>query len=140
MVDPNEGIRFRGLTIPDCQKQLPKAPGGFQPLPEGLFWLLCTGDVPNDAQVQAVSKEWAERARLPAHCVATLNGLPKDVHPMTQLSIGILSCANESKFQKAYRSGVKKTQYWEVSLDVTVVNAVLLNFYRSMFTKTLWTL
>lgn len=34
------GIRFRGLTIPDCQEQLPKAPGGNEPLPEALFHLL----------------------------------------------------------------------------------------------------
>lgn len=35
VVDPQEGIRFRGLTIKDCQNLLPKAPGGEQPLPEG---------------------------------------------------------------------------------------------------------
>ena len=28
VLDPEEGIRFRGYTIPDCQKLLPKAPGG----------------------------------------------------------------------------------------------------------------
>lgn len=51
VLDPDEGIRFRGLSIPECQKVLPKAPGGQEPLPEGLFWLLITGDVPTDAQV-----------------------------------------------------------------------------------------
>jgi citrate synthase len=56
VLDPDEGIRFRGYTIPDCQKLLPKAPGGEQPLPEGLFWLLLTGKVPTEAQVQGVSK------------------------------------------------------------------------------------
>merc|ERR1719348_2500194 len=43
VLDPEEGIRFRGLSIPECQDQLPKAVGGQEPLPEGLFWLLCTG-------------------------------------------------------------------------------------------------
>ncbi|KAJ8140470.1 hypothetical protein OY671_006339, partial [Metschnikowia pulcherrima] len=28
VLDPIEGIRFRGRTIPDIQKELPKAPGG----------------------------------------------------------------------------------------------------------------
>lgn len=51
VLDPDEGIRFRGLSIPECQKVLPKAPGGSEPLPEGLFWLLITGDVPSEAQV-----------------------------------------------------------------------------------------
>ena len=36
VLDSEEGIRFRGKTIPECQKLLPKAPGGEEPLPEGL--------------------------------------------------------------------------------------------------------
>ena len=47
-----QGIRFRGYTIPECQELLPKAPGGGEePLPEGLFWLLMTGEIPSEAQV-----------------------------------------------------------------------------------------
>ena len=51
VLDADEGIRFRGYTIPECQELLPKAPGGAEPLPEGLFWLLMTGDIPTEAQV-----------------------------------------------------------------------------------------
>ena len=40
LLDPMEGIRFRGFSIPQVQKKLPKAKGGNQPLPEGIFWLL----------------------------------------------------------------------------------------------------
>ena len=36
VLDSEEGIRFRGKTIPECQELLPKAPGGKEPLPEGL--------------------------------------------------------------------------------------------------------
>lgn len=61
VLDADEGIRFRGMSIPECQQQLPKAKGGEEPLPEGLFWLLVTGDVPTEAQVKALSKEWAQR-------------------------------------------------------------------------------
>ena len=42
-LDPEEGIRFRGLTIPECQARLPAAKEGGEPLPEGIFWLLMTG-------------------------------------------------------------------------------------------------
>ena len=56
VLDPEEGIEFRGYTIPQCQELLPKAPGGEEPLPEGLFWLLCTGEIPTEDQVKAVSK------------------------------------------------------------------------------------
>ena len=37
VLDSEEGIRFRGKTIPECQKLLPKAPGGEEPLPEGPY-------------------------------------------------------------------------------------------------------
>lgn len=47
----SQGIRFRGYSIPECQQLLPKAPGGEEPLPEGLFWLLITGQVPTEEQV-----------------------------------------------------------------------------------------
>lgn len=113
VLDPDEGIRFRGLSIPECQQVLPKAPGGSEPLPEGLFWLLITGDVPTEAQVKALSKEWAERAELPAHVVQLLNNLPSTVHPMSQISAAITVLNTESKFAKAYSSGVHKSKYWE---------------------------
>lgn len=50
VLDPEEGIRFRGYTIPECQEKLPKW-GGEEPVPEGIWWLLCTGDIPTDKQV-----------------------------------------------------------------------------------------
>ena len=51
VLDPDEGIRFRGYTIPECQDLLPHAEGGAEPLPEGLFWLLVTGEIPTNEQV-----------------------------------------------------------------------------------------
>lgn len=54
VLDPEEGIRFRGYSIPECQKMLPHVPGGEEPLPEGIWWLLCTGDVPNEKQTAAI--------------------------------------------------------------------------------------
>ncbi|GFR82219.1 citrate synthase, partial [Elysia marginata] len=56
VLDPDEGIRFRGFSIPECQEKLPRAPGGEEPLPEGLFWLLLTGEIPSKEQVEAVTK------------------------------------------------------------------------------------
>ena len=57
LLDPEEGIRFQGLTINDCRKQLPKADNGSEePLPEGVFWLLLTGEVPSEEQVKAFLK------------------------------------------------------------------------------------
>lgn len=56
VLDADEGIRYRGKTLFECKEQLPKAPGGTQMLPEGVFWLLLTGEVPTDEQSAALSK------------------------------------------------------------------------------------
>lgn len=104
VLDADEGIRFRGLSIPECQKVLPRAPKGCEPLPEGLFWLLCTGDVPTDAQAKSLSKEWAERAALPTHVVTMLNNMPNTLHPMSQFSAAVTALNHDSKYAKAYAS------------------------------------
>lgn len=119
VLDADEGIRFRGYSIPECQKLLPKAPGGCEPLPEGLFWLLITGEIPTPEQVKWVSKTWAERAELPSHVVTMLNNLPNTVHPMTQLTSAVALLNSESKFVQAYTNGVHKSQYWEVSFRLS---------------------
>jgi len=139
VLDPEEGIRFRGLSIPQCQGMLPKAKGGEEPLPEGLFWLLITGDVPNEAQVKSISKEWANRADLPSHVVTMLNNFPTNLHPMSQFSAAITALNSESKFAKAYSEGVHKSKYWEYvyedSMDLiaklpTVAATIYRNLYR----------
>ena len=73
---------------------------GEEPLPEGLFWLLLTGEIPTEAQVRAVSKEWASRAALPGHVVTMLNNFPESVHPMSQFAAAITALNSESKFAK----------------------------------------
>ena len=50
-LDPEEGIRYRGLTLPEVFDKLPKPPDGEMPYVEGLFYLLLTGDIPNEAEI-----------------------------------------------------------------------------------------
>lgn len=39
------------------------------------------------------------------------------MHPMTQLSAGVLVCQPSSKFVEAYTNGIHKTKYWEPTLE-----------------------
>jgi citrate synthase len=84
-----EGIRFRGKSIPECQKLLPKAPGGAEPLPEALFWLLITGEIPTQDQVTELSKDWAARAAIPEFVEELLDRCPPSLHPMSQFSLAV---------------------------------------------------
>src|SRR5690606_5407944 len=64
-VDPSEGIRFRGLTINETLKALPKAKGGKLPMVGALYYLLLVGEVPTKDQALEVEYEWGRRASVP---------------------------------------------------------------------------
>lgn len=138
VLDPEEGIRFRGRTIPDIKSELPTINGSSEPVPEALFWLLLTGEVPTEAQVKAFSADLASRSEVPEHVIKLLDSLPKDLHPMAQLSIAVNALESESKFAKAYARGVNKREYWsytfEDSLDLLGKLPVIASkIYRNIF-------
>jgi len=112
-LDPNEGIRFRGYTIPEVREKLPKAPGTEEPLPEGMFYLLLTGDIPTYEDCQAITEEWRKRSALPKYLIDVLNTVPADTHPMTQFALAILQLQKESVFAERYRQGMHKLDYWD---------------------------
>jgi len=112
-LDPIEGIRFRSFNIPELREKLPKAPGGEEPLPEGIFYLLLTGDLPTDADVKEITAEWQKRSKLPKYLLDTLKAVPKDTHPMTQFALGILALQKDSLFAEKYRVGMSKMEYWD---------------------------
>jgi len=116
-LDSDEGIRFRGYSIPEIQRVLPPARGGRQPLPEGLFFLLLTGDVPTKEEVDEISAEWRSPDALPAHTRAVLDAMPIDSHPMTQFALGIQSMQADSIFAREYREGRAKTELWSPMFD-----------------------
>lgn len=120
LLDTEEGIRFRGYTIPECQKLLPTAPGGEEPLPESLFWLLLTGDIPTDKQIDALRSDLAARSKLPQSVIDTVDALPTEMHPMTQFSIAILAMQQQSVMAQQYSKGTPKSMYWEHCLEDTM--------------------
>ncbi len=112
-LDPNEGIRFRGYSLPELRQKLPKLTPEGEPLPEGLFYLMLIGEVPEKEDVMNISRDWATRSHVPQHTFDIIDALPKTARPMTMFSAAITSLATESVFQKAYRSGVHKKFYWD---------------------------
>ncbi|MFC2166189.1 citrate/2-methylcitrate synthase, partial [Acidobacteriota bacterium] len=116
-LDPFEGIRFRGYNIPQLREKLPKAPGGEEPLPEGIFYLLLTGDLPTEDDVAEVGEEWKKRGELPQYAIDVLNAMPNDTHPMTQFSAGIVALQRDSVFSQQYREGISKMEYWDPTFE-----------------------
>lgn len=120
LLDSNEGIRFRGFSIPELREKLPKADGGSEPLPEGLFYLMLVGEVPSKDDVDHISATWARRSHVPNHVFSVIEALPVSTHPMTQFCTAILALQTESKFAKAYAEGINKKSHWDYVYEDTM--------------------
>ena len=116
-LDPFEGIRFRGKTIPETFEALPKVPGKEYPYVEGFFYFLMTGEIPTMDETLEVVEEFKKRRKLPDYVKNILRAMPLDTHPMTMFSAGIVSMQRESEFVKRYNEGMGKMDYWEPMLE-----------------------
>jgi citrate synthase len=117
-LDPQEGIRFRGKTIPETFAALPKVPGSDQPYVEGFFYFLLTGDIPTAAQAEEVAADWRSRAALPGYVAEVLRAMPGDSHPMAMLSTGVLVMQRESTFARRHGEGtLKKNDFWDPTYE-----------------------
>ena len=112
LLDAEEGIRFRGYSIPELREKLPRLEGTTEPLPEGLFYLMLIGKIPTYDEMYEVGSNWTKRAIVPKHVFEVIDALPISTHPMTQFSIAIMAMQTESEFAAAYRNGVNKKDYW----------------------------
>lgn len=120
LLDSEEGIRFRGYSIPELRELLPKAEGGIEPLPEGLFYLMLVGELPTQEDVDHLSSVLAKRSNIPKHVFDVLDKMPSSTHPMTLFCQGVMALQTESKFAKAYKEGISKKDHWEYIYEDTL--------------------
>ncbi|QZT38556.1 citrate (Si)-synthase [Halosquirtibacter xylanolyticus] len=116
-LDPYEGIRYRGFTLPELYKVLPRKNPEGEPLAEGVFFLLLTGDVPTIEEVEFIRQDWVQRSNVPDHVFRTIDALPSSSKPMTRFSTAILASATQSQFQKKHRNGLRKEDYWDSTYE-----------------------
>ena len=128
----------------ECRKLLPKVEGGQEPLPEGLFWLLLTGEIPNREQVLSVTEEWNQRAKdcpVPKNLERIIKENCNDMHPMSQLSMALLVLQQNSVFSKKYNAGLlDKSEYWDSAYEdvanlISVLPEVASMIYRNTYGK-----
>jgi len=112
-LDPNEGIRYRGYTLPEVFEKLPKPKGAEMPYVEGLFYLLLTGEIPTESQVSDCVDEFAKRRIVPRYIYELIDSFPCCSHPMTIFSSAIISMHRESFFTKKYFAGIPKEDHWD---------------------------
>src|SRR5687768_2463169 len=120
LLDSQEGIRFRGYSIPELREKLPKAPEGSEPLPEGLFYLMLLGDLPNEEDVHHITNVWQRRSHVPSHVFDVIDSFPTYAHPMTMFVAAVMALQTEGHFVKEYAKGLNKKDYWNPTYDDTM--------------------
>jgi len=130
VVYPDKGLIIRGYPIMDLRDKWP----------EEIFYLLCTGILPDKAALKALQKELANRSKVPGYVWKVLEAMPKNSHPMVMLDTAILVMQRESEFKKAYDKGMKKTDYWKPTLEDSLnllakLPGIAAGVYRMRFNK-----
>ena len=105
------------MSIFDFRKNAPSSIPGGEPIPESVLWLLLTGEMPTESEMSAFKDEMFVRGALTADEEAMIKSFPRDMHAMTQFSMGILACQPRSHFLQAYSDGVHKTKLWEPTFE-----------------------
>ncbi|MDE3124509.1 MAG: citrate (Si)-synthase, eukaryotic [Bacteroidota bacterium] len=117
LLDAQEGIRFRGYSIPELQQSLPKAHPNGEPLPEGLFYLMLIGELPTEEDAHHITNVWQRRSHVPTHVFKAIDALPLSAHPMTMFVVGVMALQTESDFAREYAKGISKKDYWNPVYD-----------------------
>ena len=130
-LDPMEGIRFRGYTLPEVFKKLPKPKGREMPYVEGLLYLLLTGDIPSEEEVEDVIDEFGKRRIVPRYVYEVIDAFPCVSHPMAMFSSAILTMNRESFFNKKYHGGINKLDYWESTYEDVLNLLAKLHFLKT---------
>lgn len=130
LVEPHRGLLIRGIPIMDLSDKLP----------EEIFYLLLTGELPDQDALNALQKDLKSREKVPQYVWNVLDCASDETHPMTMLSGAILAMQRDSLFAKKYREGVPKTEYWKLALEdaltlIARLPSIAAWIYRKRFHK-----
>ena len=129
-VPPDRGLLIRNIPIGELTDKLP----------EEIFFLLCTGELPTEGELKDLQKEYSDNGDVPQYVWDVLGAMPKDSHPMAMFDTGILVMEKESVFRQRYTEGMTKMEYWEPTLVDSInllakLPALAAGVYRMRFEK-----
>jgi citrate synthase len=130
VVPPDKGLIIRDIPLKDLTDRMP----------EEIFWLLCTGDLPNKDELKDLQDEYHKKGGVPDYVWKVLEAMPKDSHPMCMLDTGILVMEGESQYRKRYTEGMRKEEYWEPTLEdcirlLAILPELAAGVYRMRYNK-----
>lgn len=124
------GLIIRGIPILELTDKLP----------EEIFYLLLTGELPDNEALEDLQWELRRRSDVPFYVWNTINALPMETHPMVMLNSAVLVMENESFFRKRYDEGMPKDMLWEPMLWdslnlIARIPIIAAYIYRRKFNK-----
>ncbi len=90
------------------------------PYVEGLFFLLLTGEMPTESQVSDVINDFSNRRILPRYVYEVIDAYPCCSHPMSIFSSAVMTMQRESFFNRKYKAGLNKMDYWDSTYEDAV--------------------
>ena len=124
-VDPEKGLFIRGIPVSELTERLP----------EEIFYLLCTGELPDEEALISLQEDLKARAVIPNYLWDMIKTLPQGTHPMVLFSMAIMSLQRYSVFARRYSEGLRKSDFWQATLDdalqiIAKIPAIAAGIYR----------
>lgn len=124
------GLIIRGIPILELTNKLP----------EEIFYLLVSGDLPDEAALKDLQEELHKRSDVPQYIWDIIDAMPGDSHPMMMLNASVLALQNESLFSKKYDEGISKDEYWDPMFEdclnlIAKMPVIAAYIYRKRFNK-----
>ncbi|MDP8206104.1 MAG: citrate (Si)-synthase [Candidatus Electryonea clarkiae] len=107
LVEPDKGLIIQGYPLLDIKDLWP----------EETFYLLLTGEMPDEAAKKDLMAEYDKRANVPDYVWDVLYAMPEDSHPMCMFDTAILVMEKESAFREWYDKGMTKADYWKPTYE-----------------------
>ncbi len=129
-VSPDSGLIIRGFPLLEITNILP----------EEVFFLLLTGELPDEEALKDLQSQLTENMAVPDYVWDVLHAMPKDSHPMTMFNTAILTMQHGSYFREKYDEGMAKQDFWKAILEdgirlVAKLPNIAAGIYRMRFDK-----
>ena len=129
-VSADTGLIIRGKPLLDI----------IEILPEEVFHLLLTGDLPDKYALKELQSNLQEHAVVPDYIWTILKSMPDDSHPMAMFNTAVLAMEKESVFRSNYDKGISKNDFWKPTLEdgirlIAKLTSLAAGVYRMRFQK-----
>ncbi len=129
-VPSDKGLIVRGRAIAELANLLP----------EEIFWLLLTGELPDKAGLASLQADLSKRSEVPDYVWRVLDAMPADSHPMMLFNTAMLCMEGESVFHKRYSAGLRKDDFWDATFEdcldiIARAPVIAAGIYRKRFNK-----